>query len=108
MGLSVENTGFFRRFTDTAFINDPVDYVATVSQVNRLMQVECQIFTSRFIFNLTRIPQSAVWSVVFPFLVIKTGCVLDTVLHGLAQQKTLAEQVHRLHRQTLRYLISLK
>jgi hypothetical protein len=91
MGLSVEHTGSFRRFTDTAFVNDPVDYVATVSQVNRLMQVECQIFTNRFIFNLIRIPQSAVWSVVFPFLVITTCSDLDIVLHGLAQQKTLAE-----------------
>jgi len=56
MGVSVERTGFVRSFTGTAFANDPVDYVATFSQLNRLMQVECQISTKRFIFNLTRIP----------------------------------------------------
>jgi hypothetical protein len=105
MGLSVS----IRSFTGTAFVNDPVDYVATFSQVKRLMQVrvECQILTNCFIFNLTRIPQSAVLSVVFLFLVITTACNLN-VLHVLAQQKTLAEYVQRLHRQILLRLISFK
>jgi hypothetical protein len=55
------------------------------------MQVECKISANRFIFNLTHISQSAVWSVVFPFLVVTTGSDLDVVLHGLTHQKTLAE-----------------
>jgi len=90
MGLSAEHTRSVRSFTGTAFVNDPVDYVATFSEVNRLMQVECQISTNCLLFNLTRISLSAVWSVVFPFLVITTGSDLD-MLHVLAQQKTLAE-----------------
>lgn len=98
-----------RSLTGTAFVNDPVDYVATCSQVNRSMQVrvECQISANPFIFNLNRIPQSAVLSVVFLFLVITAGCNLN-VLHVLAQQKSLVEYVQRLHRQILLRLISFK
>jgi len=32
MGLSAEHTGSVRSFTGTAFVNDPVDYVATFSR----------------------------------------------------------------------------
>jgi len=55
MGLSAEHTRSVRSVTGTAFVNDPVDYVATFSQVNRLMQVECQVSTNRLVFNLNRI-----------------------------------------------------
>jgi len=71
------------------------------------VRVECQISANPFIFNLNRIPQSAVLSVVFLFLVITAGCNLN-VLHVLAQQKSLVEYVQRLHRQILLRLISFK